>query len=264
MNDNQPPQSDPQGTMSAVGSLQPQAQPPKPKQKIVGWLIVAAVSCLVICGTCGVLGFLAFNHSGVVIGGKELTGMEVTKGKLEIKEMTKNSKAGQLASIDTSIETTSPLSTEFKRCFVEIQTAEKTMDKANNEFDADKASAMMLGSQDDRDKARSLYKVQNKTALDYIETESKSILSLIDLTRKIEPESLADFQRAASRLESMKFGYQDLISTRNKIMDYLDKTPHGYRNGSVEFEADKQVSEYNVLSKKHQEAAQKIVNLSKS
>ena len=250
--------------MPPIGSYQPQAQPPKPKRKIIGWIIAAGVSLLVICGICGGLGFFAFNHTGIVIGGKELTAIELTKGKLEMKEMTKNAKAGDLASIDTSIETTSPLSTEFKRCFVEIQTAEKTMDKSNKDFDADKASSMMLGSQEDRDKARAQYKVQNKTALDYIETESKSILALIDLTKKIEPESVADFQRAASRLENMKFGYQDLISTRNKIMDYLDKTPHGYRNGQVEFNADKQVAEYNVLSKKHLEAAQKIVALAKS
>jgi len=219
---------------------------------------------LVICGFCGVVGYLAFNHSGVTINGKELTAMELTKGKLEIKEMSKNTKEGDLASINTSIETTSPLSTEFKRCFVEIQNAEKTMDKANNDFDADKAAAMMLDTQESRDKARALYKVQNKTALDYIETETKSINALIDLTKKVEPESLTDFQRAASRLEGMKFGYQELISTRDKIMDYLDKTPHGYRNGQVEFNSDKQVSDYNVLSKKHQEAAQKLIALSKS
>jgi hypothetical protein len=264
MDNNQPPPVNSQGTMPPVGSYQSQGQPPKPKRKIMGWLIAAVVSCLVICGFCGVLGYFAFNHSGVFIGGKELTAMEVTKGKLEMKQMTKNTKEGDLSSIDTSIETTSPLSTEFKRCFLEIQTAEKTMEKANNEFDADKATSMMLGSQESRDKARGLYKVQNKIAMDYIETESKNIFALLELTKKIEPESVAGYQQGASRLESMKFAYQELIATRDKIMDYLDKTPHGFRNDTVEFDSDKQIAEYNLLSKKHQEAAQKVVDVSKS
>ena len=262
MNDNPPPQQDPQTSIPPVGSYQPQAQKPKPK--IVGWLIAAAVSCLVLCGICGIGGFYAFNHSGIVINGKELTMGEATKGKLEIKEMSKNTKTGDLSSIDTTIETTSPLSTEFKRCFVEIQNAEKIMDKSNKEFDADAASTMILSSQESRDKAREQYKVQNKTALDYIDTEYKSILSLVALAKKIEPESLAGFERAATRLEGLKNGFQDLISTRNKLMDYLDETPHSYRNGTVEFSADKQVTSYNELSKKYQEAAKQIVALSKS
>ena len=138
------------------------------------------------------------------------------------------------------------------------------MEKANNDLDVDKATQMMIESQSSRDKARAMYDAQDKIAMNYLDTEYKSILTLMDLTRKVEPESLDGFQKGANRLTTMKPAYQEMIDDRKAIFDYLDKTPHSYQNSTAAFTESKQISTYNELQKKYRAAAQKVVDISKT
>jgi len=204
------------------------------------------------------------SRSGVVIDGKELTRTQVRAGKREITAMTATVKPGDITSFDTSVTTTSPMSASFKQSIQELKDAEAKMEKDSDAFDIETAMSNILLDKAKRDKARQQFEAFDKVTFAYIDSEIKSIANLSDIVQKVEPGSMSLFLQVASRLRTIRAGYENTRNARTKLIDFLEKNPHTTTGGLAVFDTDSQVKAYNALSDQFVKVSDEFVKASQT
>lgn len=163
-------------------------------------------------------------RSGIVVDGRELSKKEAKQGLAEVKTMMASVKPGT-TTVDTSIETTSPLSNKVKEFYNAINKSESKLEAFMKTSPLEAAMDGSLNTKAQRKAARDAAIEYDKALYDYFDEEIATLKNYQVFVRSAF-KMPADFNLSQiPRMEGLKVSYQKISKARLAFLDFLDEHP---------------------------------------